>query len=266
LDKYQNYLIEKIEKAKPLQLPAPVLLREIKKMGYQGEITTLRMFLKEHQQKLEKEPVIRFETEPGQQCQVDWTWMNKGADCIGAFVAILGFSRRAYVEFVDNEKEETLLRCHQNMFEYFEGVPNQILYDNMKTVVIQRDRYGKDKHGFQKTFWDFAKHFGFVPKLCRPYRAQTKGKVERFNCYLKRSFYYPLITQHPESRLICRLNREVKKWLREVADERVIRELKTSPNKRFKIEKDYLQAIPEENIVFIGPSGVGKTHLAVSLG
>lgn len=250
LEKYQNYLIERVEKAKPRQIPASVLLREIKEIGYTGEITTLRMFLKDYQQKQTKEPIVRFETEPGEQCQVDWTWMQKGEERLGAFVAILGFSRRAYVEFVNNEKEETLLICHQNMFEYFEGVPSQILYDNMKTVIIQRNRYGEDKHGFQKTFWDFAKHCGFIPRVCRPYRAQTKGKVERFNHYLKRSFYYPLITKNPEKNSICDLNREVKKWLMEIADARIIRELKASPNKRFEIEKKHLQSLPQEYSLF----------------
>lgn len=250
LDKYRNYLIERIEKALPNRIPAPVLLREIQEKGYSGQITTLRMFLKDYQQKQLKEPIVRFETEPGEQCQVDWTWMQKGEQRIGAFVGILGFSRKAYVEFVDNEKEETLLRCHQNMFDYFEGVPCQILYDNMKTVVIQRNKYGNGKHGFQKTFWDFSKHFGFIPRLCKPYRAQTKGKVERFNSYLKRSFYYPLITKYPERNFIECLNVEVKKWLRQIADERMIRELKASPNERFKIEKNYLQTLPEDYPLF----------------
>ena len=212
-------------------------------MGYQGQITTLRIFL-QSQQKVEKEKLVRFETEPGQQMQVDWTWIQKGDQPLGAFVGILGFSRRAYVDFVTNEKEETLLKCHQNMFEYFGGLPLQILYDNMKTVVTQRDKYGEGQHGFQKNFWDYAKHCGFIPKLCRPYRAQTKGKVERFNGYLKRSFYYPLVTKQKEIKEIDQLNHEVKKWLNEIADQRIIRELKSSPYLRFEIERPYLQELP----------------------
>ena len=58
----------------------------------------------------------------------------------------------------------------------------------MKTVVIQRDAYGSGRHRFQAGLLDFAKHYGFQLKLCQPYRAQTKGKVERFNRYLRHSF------------------------------------------------------------------------------
>ncbi|MCB1084889.1 MAG: transposase, partial [Chlamydiia bacterium] len=84
------------------------------------------------------------------------------------FVAILGYSRKAYLEFTSSMNETTLLSCHKNAFEYFGGVPEKSLYDNMKTVVIKRDKYGKGNHGYQKTFLDFAKHYGFNPKLCRP--------------------------------------------------------------------------------------------------
>jgi len=60
------------------------------------------------------------------------------------------------------------------------GVPREVLYDNMRTVVVERNAHGQGKHRFHPGLWDAAKHFGFVPRLCAPYRAQTKGKVERF--------------------------------------------------------------------------------------
>jgi hypothetical protein len=67
-----------------------------------------------------------------------------------------------------------------------------VLYDNMRTVVLQRHGYDRGRHRFHPGFLDFARHCGFQPRLCAPYRAQTKGKVERFIRYLRESFWVPL--------------------------------------------------------------------------
>jgi len=211
--------------------------------GYQGKITILREFLQPIRGK-EQKPIQRYETDPGEQMQVDWVVLRRGANPLSAFIGVLGHSRKAYAEFTRNEDELTLLRCHQNAFEYFGGVPKKVLYDNMKTVVIERDKYGKGDHGFQKTFLDFSKHYGFNPKLCHPYRPQTKGKVERFGGYLKHSFYYPLIIKGEEELSLGRLNYEAKKWLTEVADPRRLREKKSTPKKLFEKEQKYLQPLP----------------------
>jgi transposase len=85
--------------------------------------------------------------------------------------------------------QETFQECTKKAFEYFGGIPKTILYDKLKSVVIQRDKYGKNQHGFNENFLDFAKTYKFIPKICKPYRAQTKGKVERFNDYLKGNFF-----------------------------------------------------------------------------
>jgi transposase len=107
----------------------------------------------------------------------------------------LGWSRATYVEFVTDERLETQLGCHERAFYFFGGVPREVLYDNMRTVVTDRDRYGPGLHRYNRTFLDFAHHHGFVPRLCRPYRAKTEGKVERFIRYLRASFYVPLASQ-----------------------------------------------------------------------
>ena len=243
LDPYKNYLRQRLQKATPHFIPSTVLLRELQLKGYSGRLTILREFLHSYREQLKpREELIRFETLPGEQMQVDWTIFHKSC-YLGAFVAVLDYSRKAYVEFVTNEEEHTLLQCHENAFEYFGGVPKESLYDNMKTVVIQRDKYGPGKHGFQKTFYDFAKHCGFIPRLCRPYRAKTKGKVERFNRYLKESFYYPLVTLKPETKDdLFILNMEVKRWLCEVADKRPLKEQNShTPEQLYAEEKSLLQ-------------------------
>lgn len=244
LDPYKEYLKKRVEEAQPYFLPAPVLLKEIQNQGYQGKITILRDFLQTIRKKKEEKPIQRYETDPGEQMQVDWVVLRRGSNPLRAFIGVLGHSRKSYTEFTQSEDELTLLRCHQNAFEYFGGVPKKVLYDNMKTVVIERNKYGKGNHGFQKTFLDFSKHYGFIPKLCQPYRSQTKGKVERFGGYLKHNFYYPLITKAGEELPLGKLNYEAKKWLKETADPRRLRERKSTPNQLFENEKDSLQALP----------------------
>lgn len=224
LDPHKAYLIARINAAKPHRLPATVLMSEIKAQGYQGGLTRLRMFLLEQYLAERKpEPLVRFETPAGQQMQVDWIVFRRGAHPLSAFVATLGFSRASFVEFVCDEKLETLLRCHEAAFDYFGGVAREALYDNMKTVVLERNAYGEGQHRFHPTFLDFAQHHGFTPRLCKPYRAKTKGKVERFNGYLRRSFYNPMASRLAMSGVLldaATANAEVRSWLSDTANAR----------------------------------------------
>ena len=92
-----------------------------------------------------------------------------------------------YIEFVTDMSTDTLLRCHNNAFRYFKGYPNEILYDNMKQVVIKR-LLKQDESTLNSQFEDFAGFYGFKPVLCRPYRGQTKGKIERTVSYVRDNF------------------------------------------------------------------------------
>lgn len=247
LDSYKDYLNNRVSQACPLVLPATVLLREIKELGYKGEITQLRLYLRQLKPVSAIEEVVRFETLPGRQMQVDWAEVRKGKDFLAAFVATMGFSRASYVKFVSNEKLESLLECHKEAFEYFGGVPYEVLYDNMKTVIIERDAYGLGKHRFNPGMLDFAKHYGFRLKVCRPFRAKTKGKVERFIRYLRESFVSPLSSKLKAAGLSLDLdtaNAEVLKWLRDVANKRVHGTTGQAPEIKLKEEMPYLQVLP----------------------
>jgi transposase len=185
--------------------------------------------------------------------QVDWASFRRGKNRLSAFVATLGFSRNTYVEFVSNEKIDTLIQCHLNAFAHFGGVPQQVLYDNMKTVVIERNHYGDKLHRYHAGLWDFAKHCGFTPKLCRPYRPQTKGKVERFIRYLRESFFNPLKTLLSPSGLevdVHTANIEVLKWLRNTANQREHGTTKKIPYQQLKIEQASLQPMPNAYLGF----------------
>lgn len=223
IDPFQIYLQDRVRSAQPDWLPATVLFREIHEQGYDGGLSQLRAYLRTLKPMSKDDPLVRFETAPGQQMQADWIEFRRKPR-LSAFVATLGHCRQSYVEFVSDERIETLLACHTHAFDFFEGVVNDVLYDNMKTVVIERDAYGEGKHRFHAGLWDFARHYGFQPKLCKPYRAKTKGKVERFNHYLRYSFFVPLASQLKQASLIVDVataNQAVRHWLRTIANQRV---------------------------------------------
>jgi transposase len=247
LEAFKPYLHSRLAKAAPIHLSAVVLLREIKEQGYTGEISLLRQYLHQYRGSVEPQPIIRFETEAGKQMQVDWGQMRGGKSPLHAFVAILGYSRALFVAMTDNMRYETLEACHRQAFEYFQGIPQQIWYDNMKTVVIERDAYGEGKHRFNQHFYQFSKEMGFIPKLCKPYRPQTKGKVERMVRYVCDNFYQPLATKLSALELTLDVetaNVEVINWLNTVANQRIHDTIKVKPADRLKEEQTYLQSLP----------------------
>lgn len=247
LAQFEPYLRERQQAAQPDVIPATVLYREIAGRGYQGGMSQLRAFMRTLRPAPVADPVVRFETAMGEQLQVDWVEFRKGSSPLHAFCATLGFSRASYVEFVSNMKVETLIACHERAFASFGGVTRRVLYDNMKTVVLERDAYGDGEHRFHAGFLDYARHNGFVIKLCQPYRAKTKGKVERFNGYLRRSFYVPLasrLAQSGQKLDVVTANVEVAHWLREVANARIHGTTRESPAEALRREVQHLQALP----------------------
>lgn len=246
LDPYKAYLTQRVNSSHPIWLPATVLWQEVKDQGYQGGITQLRIYLSSLKPVIVEE-LVRFETAAGRQMQVDWIEFRKGKDFLAAFVATLCYCRASYVRFVTNEKLATLIQCHEEAFDYFGGVPVEILYDNMKTVILERDAYGTGKHRFNSGMLDFAKHYGFQIKVCRPYRAKTKGKVERFNRYLRHSFYNPLVSRLKIASLVLDVqtaNIEVLKWLKDTANCRIHGTTKEIPFERLAEEQLSLQPLP----------------------
>ena len=245
LSGFADYLRERQAAAHPAWIPATVLLREIKALGYLGSHSQLRAHMHRLKPALPVDPVVRFETAPGEQTQVDWIEFRKGKTPLYAFCATLGYSRVSFVEFVTDMKVETLITCHQHAFDAFGGITRRILYDNMKTVVIERDATGDGAHRFHAGFLDYAHHCGFVIKLCRPYRARTKGKVERFNGYLRRSFYVPLVAQLKQAGLsldAVTANIEVRRWLKNIANQRIHGTTQMRPVQR--LPEECLQALP----------------------
>jgi transposase len=166
---------------------------------------------------------------------------------LSVFVATLGWSRAAYAEFVADERLETLLSCHEHAFLFFGGVPREVLYDDMRTVVAERNRYGRGLHRFHPGFLDFAGHCGFRPRLCQPHRAQSKGKVERFIRYLRGSFWVPLASRMAAEGVAvdrAAANLASGRWLREVANARVHATTGEVPALRLEAERGALRPVP----------------------
>jgi len=247
LEAFKPYLHSRLAKATPIHLSAVVLHREIKEQGYLGSISLLRHYLYQYRGVTPPQPIVRFETEAGKQMQVDWGQMRGGKKPLHAFVAVLGYSRALFVAITDNMKYATLEECHRQAFDYFQGIPQEIWYDNMKTVVIERDAYGEGKHRLNQSFYQFSKEIGFIPKLCKPYRPQTKGKVERMVRYVRDNFYRPLATKLSAIELTLDVetaNIEIMVWLNNIANQRIHDTIKVKPADRLKEEQPYLQSLP----------------------
>jgi transposase len=247
LDGYRGYLRGRIEAARPDWIPATVLFDEIQAMGYTGSVRTLRSYVATFKPTLKADPVVRFETQPGEQMQVDWGVFKLNGKRVSLFLATLGWSRFNFGVFVDNERFDTLRDCHEQAFEAFGGAPLEVLYDNMRTVVQKRNAYGRGLHQFHPGLKDLAHQYTFRPRLCRPYRAKTKGKVERTIGYVRRSFFTPLISryrQHGDHLDLGGLNLEFARWLAVTANERVHGTTDQIPRERLEQERPMLQALP----------------------
>jgi len=223
LDEFKPYLKERIDAAKPDWIPATVLFREIQAVGYDGKEGILKNYIRQFKSKKD-EAIVRFETEPGQQMQVDFTTIRRGRSKLKGFVATLGYSRASYVRFSEYERQEDWLAGIEGALHYFGGVPHEMLFDNAKCIMIERDAYGEGKHRWNSSLLAMARDYGVRLRVCRPYRAKTKGKVERFNGYLKGSFITPLAASLKQAGLkldVDIANAQVGQWLSDVAHQRI---------------------------------------------
>lgn len=239
LDPFESYLRERLADGVENSV---VLLREIKARGYQGGHSTLKEFLRPLRRRRRVKATVRFETLPGEQAQVDfgrfrYELADGGARHVWAFVMVLSWSRALYVEFVPKADTATFIRCHVHAFAHFAGIPERCLYDNTKTVVLGRGPDGRPV--FNERFVDFALRLGFSPQLCRPYRAQTKGRVESGIKYVRNNFWP---TAHFAD--LDDLNGQARAWVAGVADVRVHGTTQERPCDRLQQEHAHLRALP----------------------
>jgi transposase len=179
LDAYKEYISSRLEK---INLTASKLYDEIKTTGYQGKYSLVAEYVSSIKKEQKNLAVLRFETIAGEQSQVDWGYFGQLYDKkqkkwieLHCFFMILGYSRMLYIEFFERAHLSNFLKGHNNAFKYFGGYTREILYDNLKSVVIKRAISAEDSD-FNKKFMDYAGYYGFKPILCRAYKPNTKGK------------------------------------------------------------------------------------------
>lgn len=238
LDPFREYVRTTIELN--VGMNGELIYDSIRKMGYAGKRSVLKEYITKIRRNTERQAVIRFETEPGFQAQVDWVEFGKQIvdgklQKLYAFTMVLGYSRFPFVRFTTDMTSATLLACHEMAFQHFGGVPSEILYDNMKTAWI----HDGEKWRPNRRLGAFACHYGFVPKRCQVRRPETKGKVERFNQYLEDNFFAGLAL---DSHSLDELNESVIAWVERIKKNKISGLVETR-EARFDHEKRFLKPV-----------------------
>ena len=242
LDPFSRYLRERVA-AYP-ELTGRRLHRELRDLGYQGGYTRLTDFLRDVRPAAAPSFEQRFETAPGQQGQVDFAqFRTEFADEPGVvrivwlFSLVLGHSRMLWARFVVHQDLSAVLRCHAMAFEALGGVPAEILYDRMRTAVTGEDAAAGI--AYNPTLLACARHYGFLPRACRPYRPQSKGKVERPFRYIREDFFLARRFRNLDD-----LNAQLRQWLDEVANVRVHATTRRVVAEHFAEETPSLKQLP----------------------
>lgn len=242
IDPYVGYLRDRVV-AYP-GLSARRLLREIRERGYQGGYTAVTETVRDLRPPAQAGFEVRFETPPGEQAQVDFAHFETVftdepgvVRKVWLFSLVLGYSRLIWARFVQHQDLQTVLRCHRAAFTDLGGVPRTILYDRMKTVVTGEPEPGHIV--YNRHLVDFAAHHGYQPRTCRPYRAKTKGKVERPYRYIRQDFFLARTFRNLDD-----LNAQLARWLDEVANPRVHATTGRVILEAFAEERPHLRTLP----------------------
>lgn len=240
-------------KADPFRCRIAELLREkvkvtaiydrLKEQGYTGSYASVLRLARQIAPKA-VEVYTRKECQPGEEAEIDFGYVGMMKDDEGnlrktwAFVMVLGWSRYAYVEFVFNQKVETWLRCHRNALEFFGGVPQRLVIDNLKSGIT---RAVWDDPLVQISYRECAEHYGFLILPCRPATPEHKGKVEGGVGYVQGRF---MGGRGPMT--LTQANQAVRKWCQDEAGMRIHGTTKEQPRRQFEeVEKRRLKTLPE---------------------
>ena len=238
LDKYKELIDEKIEYNNIPSTGIYFLLKT--KYDYKGKYGIVNKYIKSKKKEIINELTIRFETIKGYQSQVDWKEKLKLHDIFGneyivsIFLMVLGNSRYKYIELTFDQTQTTLFKCLINAFKYFKGTTEEILFDNMKTIVD----HAKSSYTsviLNSKAEQFSKDAGFKIITCRPYRPRTKGKVETLAKIMNR-----LKAFDKEFKDWNELNEIVKKLNYSLNYEEKSQATNEIPNKLFQKEKEHL--------------------------
>lgn len=271
IDRYADYLQERVA-AFP-ELSAKRLMREIRERGYEGGYTAVKDFVREIRPAKETRFERRFETPPGRQAQVDFAEFSvEFTDEPGVvrkvwlFSMVLGHSRWLWGRFCASQNLQTVMRCHVAAFCSMGGAPEEVLYDRMKTAVI-----GESSDGvvtYNASLVSLLDHYGAAPRACQPYRAKTKGKVERPFRYIRQDFFVARTFRNLDD-----LNTQFEAWRTEIANPRVHATTDRVVDEAFAEERPTLKPLPvipysavltiERRVSKDGMISVGGNHYSV---
>ena len=244
-DRFRSYLAERLE-AFP-GLSARRLHREIKAMGYRGAYSTLTEYLRLVRPVTPRQFERRFETLAGQQAQVDFAEFQVEFTSepglvrkVWLFSMVLGHSRWLWGRFCPNQSLDTVMRCHIAAFDAMGGVCTEILYDRMKTAVIGEDAAGVVT--YNASLVALLAHYGSAPRACQPYRAKTKGKVERPFRYIRQDFFLGRSFRDLDD-----LNAQFEEWRTTIANPRVHATTNRIVDEHFAEEKPHLRPLPAQS-------------------
>lgn len=258
LDPYKHLIDMWLEEA---PYSAVRIHEKLMEQGCDCKYTIVSQYVATRKADLNEKATVRFETMPGLQGQVDWGFFenykvlkNGEYKKLYCFLMVLGYSGMRYIEFVTDMSTTTLIKCHINAFRYFDGYPEEILYDNMKQVVVKR-MLKQSESKLNKQFEDFAGFYGFKPILCRPYRGQTKGKAERTVRYVRENFmvgirYHSLADLNSQAHAWCnKINARIHGTTNERPIDRLPEESLLPLRREYIVDKINLRRVEKDCLI-----------------
>lgn len=240
LDSYKAIIRERLKQYP--ELSAVRLFEEVTAAGYEGGYTQVKVYVRRVRPRPREEPVIRFETPPGKQAQVDFADFKFPWGKRYALLVVLGYSRLLWVRYFPRKSTAALYEGLESAFRFFGGVPRELLFDQLKNVILEDRRMDGGELLKNEEFLRFAAHWDFQVRACRPYRAQTKGKVERPISYVRRNFVYGR-----EFVGDADLEARLEHWLEHTANVRIHGTTKEQPVVRFGKERSHLLPLAERS-------------------
>lgn len=237
LDVFKPRIVQMLERH---PYSAAQILTRLREEGYEGGYSILKRYVARVRPP-RRPAYLTLHFEPGECAQVDWghagfIHVGNTRRRLSFFVMVLCYSRMLYVEFTLAQSMEHFLACHQNAFDFFGGVPQRIMVDNLKSAVLSHP--AGQPAIFNPRYLDFARHYGFEIRACNVGAANEKGRVENGVRYVRTSFLNGL-----ELDTFALLNPAVRQWLQTVANPRIHRETRQRPIDLFEQERPTLQPL-----------------------
>lgn len=242
-DPYMGFILATLEKYQ--DITATRLFHMVKERGYAGSVDHFRDIVARHRPRLNKQAYLKLKTLPGEQAQVDWGHFGhfqcgKAKRPLMAFVMVLSWSRQIFLRFYPGAGMAYFLQGHVDAFRFFEGIARDLLYDNLKSAVLERRG---DAIHFNPTLLELSGHYRFAPKPVNVARGNEKGRCERAIRFIRTSFF-----EGREWTDLADLNKQAHEWCVTTAAERKwVEDRNQTVGQTFEIEKKSLLPLPDDH-------------------